>query len=103
MEKQGLGALAVALIKEGKDNDTVLAKIKAKFPKAKTTLASIAWYRNNLRANGVKGVKTNRELTGGTAKPPAKKKAKKAAPKKKTAKKRAPAPAAASEAKDPLA
>lgn len=48
----GVGDLAKELIREGKTNEEVLAAVKEKFPDAKTSMASINWYRNKLRGNG---------------------------------------------------
>ena len=59
--KVGVGTIAKDAIREGKSNEETLAIVKAKFPEAKTTIASVAWYRNNLRVNGEK-IPTAREL-----------------------------------------
>ena len=48
----GVGDLAKELIREGKTNEEVLAAVKEKFPDAKTSMASINWYRNKLRGDG---------------------------------------------------
>lgn len=63
----GIGDVAKDLIRNGKTNDEVLAGIKEAFPEANTTLASVNWYRNNLRQAGEK-VPTSRELSA-AAKP----------------------------------
>ena len=68
-----MGDVAIQAIKSGQTNVDALATVRKEFPESKTSMASINWYRNKLRSDGVKGVKTNRELT---------KAAKKAAPKK---------------------
>ncbi len=81
MPKRGVGTVAIEAITAGKTNEEALAACRAAFPEAKTSLASINWYRNKLRAEGKK-VPTARELK------------KKAAAKKPAAKKSA--------AKDPL-
>ena len=60
-KKAGVGALAVTLLLEGKTNEQTLAAVKKAFPKSSVSASSIAWYRNNLRANGKK-VPTAREL-----------------------------------------
>lgn len=65
--KRGVGTVAMESIAAGLDNAETLEAVKAGFPKAKTSLASINWYRNKARADGVKGpdgniVKTAREL-----------------------------------------
>jgi hypothetical protein len=61
VQKDGVGKLAQELILAGGDNESVFNAVKAKFPEAKTSMASINWYRNKLRGEG-KGVKTSREL-----------------------------------------
>lgn len=60
--KTTIGSVAVEAIKAGKSNEETLEAVKAEFPEAKTSLASINWYRNKLRADGDKSVKTAREL-----------------------------------------
>jgi membrane protein involved in colicin uptake len=57
----GVGDLAKELIRDGKTNEQVLEAVKAKFPEAKTSMASINWYRNKLRTDGEQ-VPTAREL-----------------------------------------
>lgn len=57
----GVGDLAKELIRAGKTNEEVLAAVKEKFPEAKTSMASINWYRNKLRGDGEE-VPTAREL-----------------------------------------
>lgn len=59
--KNGVGKLAIEMIKNGFTNEEVLETIKEKFPKAKTTMASVNWYRNKLRGEGA-NVLTSREL-----------------------------------------
>ena len=59
--KVGVGTVAKDAIRDGKTNDEVLEIVKKKFPDAKTTLASVAWYRNDLRTKGEK-IPTAREL-----------------------------------------
>tara|TARA_R110002072_G_scaffold93924_3_gene207986 strand:- start:635 stop:970 length:336 start_codon:yes stop_codon:yes gene_type:complete len=46
---QNIGQVAEDAIRKGATNDEALAKVRAKFPQAKTSPASIAWYRSNLR------------------------------------------------------
>ncbi len=70
--KQGVGAVAIKAIKDGKNNEETLAVVKAQFPDAKTSLASINWYRNKIRADGDKTVKTARELKAAEKKKKAK-------------------------------
>lgn len=47
--KLGIGAFCMGLIQKGKTNDEVLTAVKAKFPDANTSAASVAWYRNKLK------------------------------------------------------
>lgn len=60
-EKRGVGSVAIEAIRAGKTNEEALEAVKAEFPDAKTSLASINWYRNKLRSDGEK-VPTAREL-----------------------------------------
>jgi hypothetical protein len=57
----GVGDVAKELIRGGKTNEEVLAAIKEQFPDAKTSMASINWYRNKLRGDG-EDVPTARSL-----------------------------------------
>lgn len=57
----GVGDLAKDLIRAGKTNEQVLEAVREKFPDAKTSMASINWYRNKLRGDG-ETVPTAREL-----------------------------------------
>jgi hypothetical protein len=59
--KRGVGTAAKEAIRDGKTNDETLAIVQAEFPEAKTSKASINWYRNKLRTDGEK-VLTAREL-----------------------------------------
>jgi hypothetical protein len=52
VKEPGVGDLAKALIRGGKTNEEVLAEIKVQFPEAKTSMASVNWYRNKLRSDG---------------------------------------------------
>ncbi len=61
--KRGVGTAAVEAIKAGHTNQEVLEIVLKEFPDANTGISSINWYRNRLRSEGAKGVKTNRELT----------------------------------------
>lgn len=45
----GTGAYAKQRIAEGADNKTILEEIREKFPEAKTSMASIAFYRNRMK------------------------------------------------------
>lgn len=69
----GVGKRTKELIRAGKSNKEVLEAIKAEFPEAKTTMASVNWYRNNLKQKGEK-VPTAKEAKGPADKapPPAK-------------------------------
>lgn len=49
---QGIGAFCMDLLGKGKSNEEVLSAVKAKFPDAKTSAASVAWYRNKLVSEG---------------------------------------------------
>ena len=74
----GVGDVAKDLIRAGKTNEEVLASIKEQFPNAKTSMASVNWYRNNLRQAG-ENVPTARSLKAdGKAEEKAKRDAKKA-------------------------
>lgn len=64
--KRGVGAVAVEAIRAGKTNEEALEAVRAEFPDAKTSLASVNWYRNKLRADG-EGVPTARELKKATS------------------------------------
>ena len=59
--KDGVGKAAEAAILSGMSNEDALVAVRAKFPEAKTTKASINWYRNKLRESH-SHVKTSREL-----------------------------------------
>lgn len=76
--KDGVGKLAEELILAGSTNEQVLAAIQAKFPEAKTTKASVNWYRNKLRADHP-DVQTSREIRA-ASKPAKAKKSGAAAP-----------------------
>ncbi len=60
-KKRGIGDAAVDAIKAGMTNEAALKAVKEEFPDAKTSLASINWYRNKLRTED-KSVPTMREL-----------------------------------------
>lgn len=49
---QGIGAFVEEQLKAKKSTEEVLEAVKKKFPDAKTTPASVAWYRNKLRESG---------------------------------------------------
>lgn len=61
-KKRGVGDAATEAIKSGLTNEAALAAVKKEFPDSKTSMASMNWYRNKLRASKTKGVKTNREV-----------------------------------------
>ncbi len=65
--RRGVGTVAIEAIKAGKTNEDALAACQKAFPDAKTSLASINWYRNKLRSEGAK-VPTARELKKKAAK-----------------------------------
>lgn len=60
-KKPGVGSVAIEAIRAGKTNEEALEAVKEAFPEAKTSLASINWYRNKLRSDGEE-VPTAREL-----------------------------------------
>lgn len=47
--KGTVGDTAVALIREGMTNQEVLEAVRERFPAAKTSAASVSWYRSTLR------------------------------------------------------
>lgn len=59
--KRRIGTVANEAIRAGKTNDEALDAVLTEFPEAKTSLASINWYRNKLRADGEQ-VPTARDL-----------------------------------------
>lgn len=59
--KRGVGTVAQEAIKAGKTNEEALATVKGEFPDAKTTLSSVNWYRNKMRAED-KSIPTSRDL-----------------------------------------
>ena len=60
---KGIGARAMELILEGKTTQEVIDTIKAEIEGANPTAATIAWYKNKLRADG-KLPPTNRKKKG---------------------------------------
>lgn len=46
---RGIGTVAREAIKAGKTNEQALADVQREFPDSRTTLATISWYRNDLR------------------------------------------------------
>ena len=51
-KKPGIGALVRQLLKAKKTTEEILVAVKKEFPKAKTTPASIAWYRSDMKEAG---------------------------------------------------
>jgi hypothetical protein len=47
--KRNIGFVAREAIMAGKTNQEALTSVKAEFPDAETTMASINWYRNDLK------------------------------------------------------
>lgn len=90
---RGVGTAAIEAIKSGLDNAATLEAVRKEFPQANTSLSSINWYRNKLRHDGVKGVKSAREIAA----------AKKAAEEKAAKAEAKAAKAAGGNAGDPLA
>lgn len=48
----GIGGFVCDLLVKGKETDDILKAVKAQFPKARTSAASVAWYRSKLREEG---------------------------------------------------
>ena len=59
--EETIGSVACDAIREGLTNDEVLIRVFERFPAAKTSVASVTWYRNSLKASGEK-VKSSREI-----------------------------------------
>ena len=49
---QGVGDLAMRLIRQGLPNEEVLERVREEFPDASTTMDSVYWYRSAMRRNG---------------------------------------------------
>ena len=62
VKKPGVGDVAREMIMKGATNDEVLAAVQKQFPDGKTGMASINWYRNQLRQEHGDDVKTSREM-----------------------------------------
>lgn len=60
-KKRGVGTVVCEAIRAGKTNQEALEAAQAEFPAAKTTMNSVNWYRNKLRADG-ENVPSAREL-----------------------------------------
>jgi len=52
--KRGVGTVIKERLRAGSTNEAALEAVKAEFPEAKTTLATVSWYRTNLRSTGEK-------------------------------------------------
>src|SRR6185295_12570668 len=52
VKKPGIGEFVKAQIMAGKDNAKIIEMVSLKFPDAKTTNASVNWYRSKLRNDG---------------------------------------------------
>ena len=51
-DRPTIGNVACEAIREGLTNDEVLVRVYEQFPRARTSIASITWYRNSLKAAG---------------------------------------------------
>ncbi|QNN99785.1 hypothetical protein P67b_00026 [Ruegeria phage Tedan] len=60
-KKRGVGTVAREAIAAGMTNEAALEAVKAEFPEKNTTLASINWYRGDMRKND-KSIPSAREL-----------------------------------------
>ena len=58
----GVGDVAREMIMKGATNEDVLAAVQKQFPDNNTGMASINWYRNQLRQEHGDTVKTSREM-----------------------------------------
>lgn len=56
-----IGSVACEAIREGLTNDEVLLRVFEKFPNAKTSIASVTWYRNSLKSAG-ENIKSSRQI-----------------------------------------
>ena len=61
-----IGGVACEAIRAGLTNDEVLTKVFEQFPNAKTSIASITWYRNSLKSGG-ENIPTSREIKAARA------------------------------------
>lgn len=52
--KGGIGGLVVRMLKEGKETPAIIAAVKKEYPKARTSPASVAWYRSKLASGELK-------------------------------------------------
>jgi hypothetical protein len=67
--KRGIGTVIREAILANKTNDEALELVKAESPDANTSVATVSWYRNQLRKDGHK-VPTARELNKARASEP---------------------------------
>ena len=51
-DRPTIGSVACEAIREGLTNDEVLVRVYEQFPRARTSIASVTWYRNSLKAAG---------------------------------------------------
>ena len=56
-----IGSVACQAIRDGATNDEVLLRVFERFPSAKTSVASVTWYRNSLKSAG-ENIKSSREI-----------------------------------------
>lgn len=61
VKKRGRGDAAMDAIRAGLTNEEALKAVLEEFPDAKTSVASVGWYRNQLRQED-KSIPTAREL-----------------------------------------
>ncbi|MDF2231579.1 ribbon-helix-helix protein, CopG family [Albimonas sp. CAU 1670] len=52
-EVRNVGELAESLLAQGLTNEAVLTEVRRRLPDAKTSLASVAWYRSNMKRRGL--------------------------------------------------
>lgn len=64
--RRGVGTIVTEQLRAGATNEVALAAAKAEFPESNTTLATVSWYRNQLRSKGEK-VPTAREASKAAA------------------------------------
>jgi len=67
---KGIGAMAMALLIEGKSTQEVIDAVKAEIPDANPTPATIAWYKNKLRQEGKLAKPVKKEKVAKPAKAP---------------------------------
>ena len=59
--EETIGSVACQAIREGSTNDEVLLRVFERFPSAKTSVASVTWYRNSLKSAG-ENIKSSRDI-----------------------------------------